>query len=492
MKTILLLLGVACVPSFAAGLHFSSGLPFDAAIPRHSPVILNGAPDKNIPEVISITTRRATNVGGCSATIVGANTLLTAAHCIEGGISMSVDSHVSTTTSTRTLRCVPQPQYATTKGDNEKARLDLAVCQLVSGNFRTPPARVSQYVAGTQMYYTGYGCTGVDSGGAKSGFRSTIPDTAKATLISPSATGATFSAQYKTGNSDYGGTCSGDSGGALGHRDGEEYQLVAVHSNSDIFNENIDKTTKKGLGTYTINDRGVAESVNLFSTASQDFLKAQVAAGFVINGIVGPPAPPTKNPTPSTSPTATIVSGEPAPPTKSPTATPTPAPIQAPSPYGTPIVYARDVGGTAEYYPSGPNTGLRVEKDAQGNITGYSTYHGDVRGRATLSRLSGPPPGFVVPGNPAGSSPIPAPSITPAPVYGAPSGIVTGNPRPRQATYVYRTESGGTSEYYPETSRTGIIVSKDASGNIIGYYSYQGDPRVSVRFQRLGGPPPGF
>ena len=187
------------------------------------PTLINGQPvDRGAwPEVVRI----SVNSGGCTATLVGPNCAVTAAHCGPNGATGSLELFNGTVVSFTVIR-MPQYQNGTT--------YDLSLLKL-GQEVATPFARVGlnhTFSIGQQVLLAGYGCTNSNGTGGNDGILRIGPSK----IVGESGTDIVSEWKEQNGAA----LCFGDSGGPMfteaasaGNR-----VLVAVNSKGNIRDTN--------------------------------------------------------------------------------------------------------------------------------------------------------------------------------------------------------------------------------------------------------------
>ncbi|MBS1149173.1 MAG: hypothetical protein H6Q89_871 [Myxococcaceae bacterium] len=223
---------VACGPVFAR----QEGVARDA--------IVGGTIDLGDPQVFHLKIVGVpSGTGSCSATLIGARTLLTAAHCVDprrfGATSLVISathvSDISTAGPADTFQVVEtrlHPGFGTLSLDN-----DIAVALLEQAPGLVPKEWNAQSVAtfgGRPLRAVGYGTTGPGDGGL--GIKREVALTFR--QLTPE--------QIWIGDQLSKGICSGDSGGPSFHlfADGVE-RVVGVHSTSSIAEACLDGTDQR-------------------------------------------------------------------------------------------------------------------------------------------------------------------------------------------------------------------------------------------------------
>ena len=217
-------------------------LPSEASVARSA--IVGGTIDVADEQVFQLKiVGGPTGSGTCSATLIGARTLLTAAHCVDprrfGATSLTIWATNKPDTSTAVQADYIQvvetrfhPSWSTLSLDN-----DIGVALLEKAPGVQPKAWNAASVAtfgGKPLRAVGYGSTGPADGGmgikreVDLTFRQLTPD------------------QIWIGDQDSKGICSGDSGGPSLHvfSDGVE-RVVGVHSTSSLAASCLDGTDQR-------------------------------------------------------------------------------------------------------------------------------------------------------------------------------------------------------------------------------------------------------
>lgn len=256
----------------------------------------------------------------CSATIVGAQEILTAAHCTPPGAKFTVDVGKGK----QDLDCFADPGFpqpsdadlaqfeksrasamaACRKNDpgtgalieqhfesHKKVSLlppngaekDLAGCKLRQGTFSIPPAKVATVDPSSKRHQiAGYGCTEFTRNGPRYPQELNV---GRVTL-SPgvTATSSRLEFDYQKGDSAKAGSCFGDSGGAFIEKKGEGIELLGVHSGGSTGGPyEFDRQQCRFL--YPGASQGKGISINLASASSRRFLSQLAQRGFKIHGV---------------------------------------------------------------------------------------------------------------------------------------------------------------------------------------------------------------
>jgi hypothetical protein len=187
------------------------------------PTLINGQPVERLdwPEVVRI---RVDN-GGCTATLVGPNCAITAAHCGRNGANGDLELHDGTQVP---FTVIQMPQY------QNGATNDLSLLKL-GRNVSTPFARIGldhTFSRGQRVLLAGYGCTRPNGTGGNDGILRIGPSK----IVGESGTDIVSEWREQNGAA----LCFGDSGGPMfadeataGNR-----LLVAVNSKGNIRDTN--------------------------------------------------------------------------------------------------------------------------------------------------------------------------------------------------------------------------------------------------------------
>ena len=155
-------MGILMAGAPAAAGDFSLVAPEPAG---GKPQVVNGTPQDPSAWPASFILKVAG--GGCTATVVGPKTILTAAHCLKSSLKGRINTPGGAATE---VACTIHPEYTPTDTD-PKTSVDFALCATMN------PINVAAYerigtdraatVKGTNVVLLGYGCTqqgGVDFG----------------------------------------------------------------------------------------------------------------------------------------------------------------------------------------------------------------------------------------------------------------------------------------------------------------------------------------
>ncbi len=217
----------------ACGLLVACGTSVDlmgAAPGTHTQPIVGGGPAVNAAQVhqLRISTDGATVTSTCSATLIGARTLLTAAHCVDPKrfgvpvLFLTASNAADTAGATDWVKVTEtrlHPAWAPLTLEH-----DVALVLLETSPGLTPMpwnAAALEGKGGAPIRTIGYGTTGPTAGGG--GVRRQVALTIR--QLEPD--------RIKIGDQDAAGICSGDSGGPSLHTfaDGVE-RVIGVHSSS--------------------------------------------------------------------------------------------------------------------------------------------------------------------------------------------------------------------------------------------------------------------
>jgi hypothetical protein len=207
---------------------------------------------RNIPEE---THPHVYSIGGCTATFVSDNTLITAGHCVSRGGAVRVARRLNA----RSLKVIHNPRYSGT-GVN-----DVAIAIFPRGTAQaTAPVFFGRLGVGDDVFAVGYGCTnGGGSGGTKR------EGVAKIASLSNGVIGLRRSSDAPGSGNDV-TLCPGDSGGPL-------FRNGAV------------------VGIASFWDGGAGRSsghADLTAQSNRDFMRSVVEQhGAVIPGLDGPVVP---------------------------------------------------------------------------------------------------------------------------------------------------------------------------------------------------------
>ncbi len=206
--------------------------------------IVGGTVDFEDPQVFQLMIQGIpTGRGSCSATLIGARTLLTAAHCVDplrfGASSLAMmatnKTHAATAQPSDFITVVDarrHPEWSFPSPNNDIALALLEKAPTIAPK-RLNFASVTRF-GGKPLRAVGYGMTGPDDGG--SGIKRQV----HLTFRQLTAT------QIRIGDQLSKGICSGDSGGPSFHlfADGVE-RVVGVHSTSSVTDSCLDGTDQR-------------------------------------------------------------------------------------------------------------------------------------------------------------------------------------------------------------------------------------------------------
>ncbi|RGP69575.1 trypsin [Fusarium sporotrichioides] len=204
---------------------FALAAPLVAAAPQVSvPNIVGGtsASSGEFPFIVSIT-----NNGGpwCGGTLINANTVLTASHCVQGrsasafAIRAGSLSRTSGGVTSRVSSIRMHPSFSGSTLDSDVALLKLSTSIPASGSisYGRLATSGSDPATGAQLTVAGWGATSEGSGSSPTNLlKVTVPVISRATCRSQygtsSITNNMFCAGYTQGGRD---ACQGDSGGPI-------------------------------------------------------------------------------------------------------------------------------------------------------------------------------------------------------------------------------------------------------------------------------------
>lgn len=309
---------------FAAGVRAETHNMGES--PREADV-LDGK-SSGVPQVLKMYHEKGAS---CTATVVSAETLITAAHCIDLKLSYKVDlnSAKGGAPNFAQITCVANPKYpAPTDADRlafqqtqkavidackaakadpslwtkvdeleathqaarrktnhltpEQTASDLAVCKLVSGKFDVAPAKLARVdYSSTRYQLTGYGCTGY----SKDAPETCPPGQRSGNLtLQKSKSPGLIESVYKKGDPEKSSSGPGDSGGPLMAKSGGGVSISGVVSAStsggnSVLNRNLCQHFRPGR------EEGATFFSDLYSPESQKFLSLASSKGFKIDGI---------------------------------------------------------------------------------------------------------------------------------------------------------------------------------------------------------------
>lgn len=214
MKHIVLLLAMLAVSSNSDGAELIA--PDE---PEGDLKIMGGEPQS--PQNWPATLIFETKTGGCTATAVGAQAILTAAHCIND----NEEATLKTATSSVKLSCERHPRYALADSS-----LDFALCfaaqKLKGFAFENIGTSIAHPRKGQNVKLLGFGCT--KEGGFDKSFGVLYLGDARVVRRPPGKDNYTVTAGA-------GAVCYGDSGGAAYYYSSSTGRVVfAVNSKGDI------------------------------------------------------------------------------------------------------------------------------------------------------------------------------------------------------------------------------------------------------------------
>ncbi|KAF9777099.1 hypothetical protein IL306_004611 [Fusarium sp. DS 682] len=209
---------------FASVVALVAPLAAAAPRPQEVPNIVGGtsASAGDFPFIVSISRN---NGPWCGGTLLNANTVLTAAHCVSGyavsGFQVRAGSLSRTSggVTSRLSSARVNPSYSASNSNNDVAILKLSTPISAGGNigYASLAASGSDPAAGAQYTVAGWGAT--SEGGSSTPvnlLKVTIPVVSRATCRSQygssAITDAMFCAGVSTGGKD---SCQGDSGGPI-------------------------------------------------------------------------------------------------------------------------------------------------------------------------------------------------------------------------------------------------------------------------------------
>jgi hypothetical protein len=188
-------------------------------VPGSQPQIMNGTAVPGTDWPATFISRTDTPAGSfrCTATIIGPHAVLTAAHCVDNGATMSV----RTTSGTISAVCTHHPGYRPT----ENYRDDIALCLLnatatllTGARYERLNSNPSYLGVGRAVRLVGYGCT--SAGGAASPYLFAGPASLQSIYDNRLGLGGTGAV-----------LCEGDSGGAA-YSEGPGPARVVIGVNS--------------------------------------------------------------------------------------------------------------------------------------------------------------------------------------------------------------------------------------------------------------------
>jgi len=195
------------------------------------PVLIGGnIVDKaKYPGVIRI----SSNGAGCTASVVGPNVVLTAAHCVDNGAKVSFKHSGLSYTSEG---CVHHPGYKTNKTQ------DFALCKVkdVAAPWISVNASHDFVKVGESLVLSGYGCTNKGGGGGNDGYLRM----GEAKVLQVPNTGSNFDIVSK----GVAALCFGDSGGPVFKNN----KQVAVNSRGNIEDTSFTSATHMADESFMI------------------------------------------------------------------------------------------------------------------------------------------------------------------------------------------------------------------------------------------------
>lgn len=191
------------------------------------PTLINGQPveRRDWPEVVRI----GVEGGGCTATLVGPNCAITAAHCGRNGASGNLELYDGTRVP---FTVIQMPQY-----QDENAIFDLSLLKLgreVNGPFAEFGFDHS-FVRGQEVLLAGYGCTQPGGGGGNDGVLRIGPSR----IVGTTGTdGTDVISEWAERNGA--ALCFGDSGGPMFKTEASAGSrvIIAVNSKGNIRDTN--------------------------------------------------------------------------------------------------------------------------------------------------------------------------------------------------------------------------------------------------------------
>lgn len=200
----------------------------------------------NWPWVVSLQDSSASNTYDghyCGGTLINANWVLTAAHCVDGNKASDFvvrvgawDLSTSGKNGTRVAisRILIHPSYDSSTNNNDLALLQLATSQTSTAIPVISASSMSQVAAGDALITMGWGTTRYNTANYPSILRQvTLPLVDQATCVSDyKAIGQSITGNMLCAGEDSGGkdSCQGDSGGPLVYDDGGTWKQVGVVS----------------------------------------------------------------------------------------------------------------------------------------------------------------------------------------------------------------------------------------------------------------------
>lgn len=158
----------------------------------------------------------------CTGSVIAANIVVTAAHCVEdvscGSLSVTSGSGLSRTASS----CPSHPSYDGYSEDNDVALL------ILDGNLDTRTISLyttNDFQVGEQVSFAGYGRNEDDDDNLRATFNNLS-----------SITDGSLVVEYSQGQENIGNSCNGDSGGPLAIVRNNEWVLIGAVSNGDAQN----------------------------------------------------------------------------------------------------------------------------------------------------------------------------------------------------------------------------------------------------------------
>jgi MYXO-CTERM domain-containing protein len=191
----------------------------DDSLGERESFIVNGQPDSGHPAVGLLKMTKNGGQGLCTATLIGARTVLTAAHCVYG--MSSVTFTVGGTTYQAASATYHESYSPSVLTANDVAVVKLT--QQVNNVQPLPLAKVAPSV-GEPVTIVGFGVTG--SGLKDSGIKRVTQNTVS------SVTTQYF--RYAGSSGGAGNTCQGDSGGPTLRVQGGETVVLGVHSTASV------------------------------------------------------------------------------------------------------------------------------------------------------------------------------------------------------------------------------------------------------------------
>lgn len=186
----------------------------------------------------------------CGGSLVDANWVLTAAHCLRDGGTTAAPNGVTVILGDHTrsvaevdeqiigvTQVIIHPSYNASTDDNDIALLRLRRAAILTNRVRviplvSSPQNDALFAAGVTASITGWGST-VEGGSSVDTLRQAqVPIVANATCNAPNSYNGIITANMLCAGRAQGGidTCQGDSGGPLSVRDGASWRLAGITS----------------------------------------------------------------------------------------------------------------------------------------------------------------------------------------------------------------------------------------------------------------------